>query len=580
MASDPFDTMDAIDHDRLLATACADRDDRYDPDQGMLTKPFDGGPGYHTALDPDAVDVVHPTRESLGYALALLDVGGRARRDRAERIIATVLARQDRDETNDTYGIWPWYAEEPLSAMDPPDWNWADFCGKRLLLIERRHGDSLSGELRERIETAVCAAADAIVERDVGPGYTNIAIMGAFVTLIAGETYDVPDLRSYGAARLERFDTHVSRFDGFNEFNSPTYTRVAIVELGSLATETETTTAGARADRLLERAWTTVADHYHPPTDQWAGPHARSYDSMLTATDRSFLDIGTNRTLGRLDPEDIQYDPLWYGNDFSCPPELRSRFERLDTRALDDHYDDAADRPLTARTYLDETVALGTFDRSSCWTQRRPVIAYAPSDAGPVAIRLRVLKDGYDLAAAQCTAAQYRRRALVGINVATDGGDTHISLDGIEGTLSCSDLRVRLEIDGATDAVTLPTAAEVAVGNRFEIELGETTASCLVPAARFGSQDIETAVTNSNDTTAVDVVFHTGEQRRFALEDVGDVAVGLAIEFGRDVSAAATWTDDALQLESDQLGVQIPTTPAPEADLRANNRTTMPPHDA
>ncbi len=580
MARDPFASMHAVDHDQLLAAACAELDEQFDPDRCLLESPFTGGPGYHTTLDPDEVETVHQTRESLGYALALLDVGGDGRLDRATEIIDTVLDHQDLDETNDTYGIWPWYTEEPLTEMAPPDWNWADFCGKRLLLIARRHGDRLPADLCNRIETAVLAASDAIVERDVGPGYTNIAIMGAFVTIIAGETYDRPDLHEYGIERFERFDAHVSRYDAFDEYNSPTYTRVAIVELGSLATETATPAVETRADRLLERAWTMAATHYHVPTGEWAGPHARSYRTMLSDGIRSFLEVGTNRTIDRIDPEVIEYDPLWYATDFSCPPTLRSLFAEHATRGIDDHYGDAADRPLTARTYLTDTYAIGTFDRSSCWNQRRAVVGYAASADGAVAIRVRMLKDGYDLAAAQTTAAQCHNRALVGFNIATDGGDTHISLDGIDGSLDCADLRVRLELEGATTAVLLPTATEAAVGNRYSIELGETTVSCLVPAARFAGREITTSVVREQDVEAVDYVLYEGEKRQFELDDIGEAALGLAIAFDEDAAATATWYTDHLRLDADDLGVRIPAAPAPAAYLREHNRATMPPHDA
>ena len=55
------------------------------------------GPDYHTHVTQGAW--VHPTRESLDYALALLRSG---RKERAAAIVRRVLALQDTDPTSKT----------------------------------------------------------------------------------------------------------------------------------------------------------------------------------------------------------------------------------------------------------------------------------------------------------------------------------------------------------------------------------------------------------------------------------------------------------------------------------------------
>ena len=47
---------------------------------------------------------------------------------------------QDQDPQRRTYGIWPYHYEEPLDAMNKPDWNWADFIGVQLLQLAHRTG--------------------------------------------------------------------------------------------------------------------------------------------------------------------------------------------------------------------------------------------------------------------------------------------------------------------------------------------------------------------------------------------------------------------------------------------------------
>ena len=104
-------------------------DSAYSPDFPGLGQRWHGT-GYHSQMSNGAW--VHGTRDSLDYALALLQAGGGENEARATAVIHHVLQYQDTDPFSRIYGIWPWLMEEPLAKMNPPDWNWADFCGARL----------------------------------------------------------------------------------------------------------------------------------------------------------------------------------------------------------------------------------------------------------------------------------------------------------------------------------------------------------------------------------------------------------------------------------------------------------------
>ena len=68
-------------------------------------------PGYHSQVP--AGTWVHPTRQSLQYAAALLARNGSGDVDRATTIIRKVISLQDTNPKNRTYGIWSWLLEEP-----------------------------------------------------------------------------------------------------------------------------------------------------------------------------------------------------------------------------------------------------------------------------------------------------------------------------------------------------------------------------------------------------------------------------------------------------------------------------------
>ncbi len=262
----------------------------YHPGMHMLGQTWNG-PGYHTRI-PNGT-WAHPTRESLDYALALLDSGQPADVARAAEIVGAVLALQDTDPTSRTYGIWPWLAEEPLPEMAPPDWNWADFCGARLAQILADYAALLPDALRAATQTALGHAAWSIFRRNVQPSYTNIAIMGAGVAAAAGELLGEARLLQYGRTRLQRFVEHTNLHGGLNEYNSPTYTLVAIHECERILHLVRDEQVRALADMIRALAWETIAEHFHLPTAQWAGPHSRTYGDWLGGAAAAYLGAQT-----------------------------------------------------------------------------------------------------------------------------------------------------------------------------------------------------------------------------------------------------------------------------------------------
>ena len=55
------------------------------------------------------------------------------------------------------------------------------------------------------MEAALIHACRSIQQRDIKPGYTNIAIMGTLVTYLTGHLLDERDLQQYADMRLRRF---------------------------------------------------------------------------------------------------------------------------------------------------------------------------------------------------------------------------------------------------------------------------------------------------------------------------------------------------------------------------------------
>lgn len=488
------------------------RDRDYDPAARMIRRRF-SSPGYHTTLKGG---MVHPTRDSLAYAVALLDAGEPERTRRACDIIARVISLQDQNPKSRTYGIWSWFYEEPLDKMAPPDWNWADFCGALLLQAALDHQDKLPPDLAGRVKGSILHACRSIIRRNVGPGYTNIALMGTYVTLVTGEHFNVPDIRDYGLKRLKRFWDYTNQQGSFSEYNSPTYSLVAIREIARMKRHVASPEALAIIDKLNQFAWAHVARHFHPPTGQWAGPHSRCYSTLVRPSTLAFIQQATRNQVAFLPAGQAAESLDAHRIQPACPQDLFHYFTALPEPRLtvETFQKRKAPRPnVVGTTWLDRTYTLGSLNCGDLWHQRRPLLAYFKTAHGTAAFRVRCLHDGYDYSSASIFNVQDRNTILGAVTFATDRGDTHISLDRLKnGTIQAEDLRIRFEIEGrAPEAFALPSAG--ALTDPFMMRIGRHAMAVKLIHAAFGEHAIALRTGKKKNTGWTAVELYAGRKK-------------------------------------------------------------------
>ncbi|WP_373232766.1 hypothetical protein [Cohnella sp.] len=527
----------SIDDKKLLLRKIVSQENDYDPHVNMLLRPFHS-PGYHTTLTAEDHPLVHPTHQSLLYAVGLLNTEAPEYVQRACDVIKRLLTLQDRDPKRDTCGIWPWFYEEPLAQMAPPDWNWADFCGKELVLADLLHGHRLPEELRDQIRQGVNYACDAIIIRDVGPHYTNIAIMGAFVTLIAGELYDRQDYLDYALQRLEKLKRYTEGLGTFQEFNSPHYSVIAIVELSKIFTYSVNPRAKEIASGLLDMVWRMVAEHYHPITQQWAGPHSRSYSTLLNNKIKSFLQIATDNKLVFFSDEELEYDAEWYGSGSRCPDTYLELFFRTDTRVLEQPYYRNEDTGLVkwAETYMTPEYAIGLFRDEIMWNQTRGLVAYFENSGQAAYLQMRCLHDGYDYCSAVLSVAAEHGHLLMGVRFLTNGGDTHPNLDRIQGSIEASDFRLRMEFGGCLDRVSFVTE-----GTRAQVDISGMPLRFESLYAAFDEVSAEVTgqkrgwdweITKQGDVYGLDLIIYTGQRKTIDFDALNKAAFLISLAIG------------------------------------------------
>ncbi|MEK7405811.1 MAG: hypothetical protein AAB225_11940 [Acidobacteriota bacterium] len=480
----------------LILAAVEQQDPSFDPRESMLMRRVGGEYHYHTGVRRE---VVHPTRDSLAYALLLLEAG---RAERALKIIERMAALQETDPGSKWYGLWGYYLEEPAPKMSPADWNWADFNGALLLLIEARHRKQLPEPLRRGVLEAIRHAAYSVRRRNVTMTYTNIAVQGTFVTLAAAELLGDKDLEQYALDRLHRFARAVDETGSFAEYNSPTYTQVTITNLTRMRMVVRNRAALELVERIHERAWLHLGRHWHPPTRQLAGPMSRCYSTDIGSPLWLQKALGGRLAFATLEEIREKRAPSAGETgmlDYRCPAQLAPLFLKL--AAPRQHRElflpaQPPMRPVQGTTLLERHFSLGSANRGDLWIQRRPLLAYWGGLARPARyLQLRFMKDDYDFASALFFSAQERNFVLGLVNFRSPGGDKHGNLDPIQNAeFMASRLRLVFELAGAPAEAGIladgkPASGELPLTAGVTVALGGGTKLWVRPrTAVFGER--------------------------------------------------------------------------------------------
>ncbi|MEM2514136.1 MAG: hypothetical protein QXR45_10940 [Candidatus Bathyarchaeia archaeon] len=567
-------------NDLLLSAALAAGDKRFDPDVDLLVHEFIPTKGtIHTTVRGG---LVHPFRESAEYALYLLESREAERKSRAERILRRVISAQDTDPKSSTYGIWPYFLEEPLSQMKPPDWNWADFIGSTLLIIEIRHGENLPPSLREDIRRAIENAARSIERRNVTTHYTNIAVMGTFVVLATAENFELKDLWTYATNRLKRLAATIDESGSFSEFNSPTYTvNVTITNLTRMLMFIRDEQSRSIIEKIHRRAWLHVVKHWHAPTRQISGPMSRCYvdDLRENSTVQLILQKATKGALKFYEGVNIP-QTLGAGmvavHDYCCPDELIPKF--LEAHLIPIQHRELfrmftvpgswspgyqidwlpVDQPVRVfpqqgTTWLDRFFSLGTCNWSTLWNQSRPLIAYwlrkdylGKLNPPGCFIRFRFIKDDFDFASANIFTVQDGPHVLAIVNFSFLGGDRHPSLDIIkDGVFEAKCLKATFTLSGAPkdlqvlcngERVDLPYTFKI--GDRLSMDLDGVYLGIIFPGACFGEHPLRGEIKrNENEAECSIILLDRHEPERISWRNIRKAFVAIALTMSSDYNS-------------------------------------------
>ena len=544
----------------------------YDPQEQLIKRWFGSEYNYNWFLRNG---YAHPTRDSLSYAVALLDAYDDAFLDRAQDILRRIIEIQEADPKHQHYGVWPHLMEEPLGKGPYVDRNWADFLGKDLMHVMIYHKDRLPENLVAEVEASLRRAVEAIRIRNVRPGYTNISVMSSFVTLVSGETLGDEEILARGVERVRELHEHTQALGTFSEYNSPTYTMVALRDLATFRHHVKHPEAKGMVDDLFRVAWETLAQHFHPPTRQWVGPSSRYYAVFIGEDALRFIErwTGPNVDFGL---GEMPGDPHLTCMDARCPEDLEDLLVSLsEPRTVVQTVLKREILPLVTTTYLTPDVALGSINHQDMWNQRRNAIAFWGGHKTPSYCRVRLIYNGYDLSTGALWARQDANRVLGVVTFATDGGGKHLSLEKLkDGTFEAEALSLRFEFGGPAAAAHLPRPEKLE--DPIALKFGDVALGIHVPFAVFDDCDIHwdtgrAEEPRTGEVSFLDVTFHRGENRVFKLPDVKQAAVAFALQVGGGAfePAQAALEGETLRVTWGNLGISTPVRPNTYGAMRA-----------
>lgn len=513
----------AAEYDRsLLRAALAEGDRCWDAEAHLLQVEAPYNP-IHTHIKGGPA---HPTRNSLHYALLLLERGADGDAARAHSVILEIARLQDRSTTSDTYGIWGYYAEEPASQMAPADWNWADFLGIHLILIHARHGEDLPGPVLREVRESLRHAASSIIRRNVHLTYTNVAAMGTFVTLAAGQILEDEAVSAYGKDRMVRLAEAIDTTGSFTEFNSPSYWGVVLQTLTLIREHVWDEDVLAVNERLHDRLWEHFLARWHPPTRQLSGPMARCYSNDVGAPPHLVKATGG---LVRAPDDAPAGSPLLEGVhacvDYRMPDWARPRLLALEGEHEHRERFAGAPSPETGTTWLDGVTTLGSVNHQDTWLQRRPLFGHwLRPDGGTGHVHVHLVKDDgaedFDFASGVISTVQSGPHVAWLTGFACPAGDRHHHLDMIEpgGRFRARSLRLVVDAIGAP-----PVPEPAAFADGVVLDLGTARLALRLAGGSFGGRTPTARLIPREDGVRIEVVlFESETPAELDWETVGD----------------------------------------------------------
>ncbi|KAH9890743.1 hypothetical protein F4778DRAFT_366075 [Xylariomycetidae sp. FL2044] len=253
---------------------------------------YDSDAGYLYDVEGGAA-LRHETRSSAWYALGLLARNEGSDVEDAELVIANIIGGQFKNASEQWYGDYQKYPEEPVvgsehyapSIYNSWDPNWRGFVGTTFVMIMEEFAALLSNETQDLILASLYNATvgdtyrvGGVDDDNLYPSYSNPAIMRAFVSGWTGRRLNDENMTTSGEKYAQEIIDLFVMTNTLSEFNSGTYTGVSLFGLVLWSKYLpEDSIMSEYGPKMLQETWSAVSQLWHPGMKNMAGPWDRAY---------------------------------------------------------------------------------------------------------------------------------------------------------------------------------------------------------------------------------------------------------------------------------------------------------------
>lgn len=227
--------------------------------------------------DVDAFLLKHGTRSGIYHSVGMLYRNAGADQKNAQLIMRRLLDLQHNVPGEDLHGMW----RTGLNS-DRKDQNWREFVGTGFIVARANFGNVLDPDLVQGIDVALVRASEGALQRNVSPGYTNIALMSAFLLDYTGHLVSNDVFINAGQSKAKAIRDLFFEHQTFTEFNSPTYYGTNLMALGMWRELAQSEDLRLWAQEIEAVFWNHIAQFYHAGLKNMCGPYVRGYGMDMT----------------------------------------------------------------------------------------------------------------------------------------------------------------------------------------------------------------------------------------------------------------------------------------------------------
>jgi len=453
---------------------------------------------------------VHDIHQSIEYALYLLENDAENNKDTICDIIRAVLKYQCTDNGSSKNGCWDYFQEadvvkgyDKIYKTDVMRQNGR--MAVTLVQILKHYSDFLPSELCEKVRKSLLSTIYTFRVSYKEMLNLNGVLTFVYPAYLFACMYKNNGIKEFGRKMLDEVYYSALNNDSFYEYNDMNAFRYNSELLSAIMRDVDDKYCLKCCRYIYDMLWRDMSENFHKNTMQLAGPFM-SGDDMYGNGMHCFLNdalrgklFGVDKLMGYL-----SRCPAKYVHNFTKNKGSVFSQKVITNGMVYPHFRHS----IVATTYIQDKYCFGSFNCEKFWDYRKLFIGYFGSAENLYSFKIDVLHDGYQYASAVNHCVQYNGSAVGHVTFITDGGDRHIDIDAPNPFIYAKDFRIRFEINGDIDNLSVSETENGIIITHEDIKLYYR-----IPYFKFDKTDVRLECTKTSNKLYYDVVLYEGREK-------------------------------------------------------------------